>query len=142
MKKIIGQSKSRIFFPIIIGVIFLGIGFWIFSLNWHLLKRGAETQGTVVDIVEGRSGRARIRSSYAPIIEFSTPDGEIHRAQSRFSTGFLPTLKDRMTILYNPNDPTNIVEKNPLMLYAFPGAFALAGILLIGVPLYWTRRKS
>ena len=89
----------------------------------HLQKHGLHAEGTVIDLIStthteggGRSkSPRRTRVTYTPVVRYTDADGNHRHGKSLHSAVNYQNLKkgDKVTILYHPNEPENILLPAP-----------------------------
>jgi hypothetical protein len=131
---------------LLVGVVFGGVALVLLGVCTLLVlndrefrSTAVETTGTVVayethyDTDEGRR-----RESYSPVVRFTAPDGRQLEARTNVSTSSRPRIGDRVTVLYQPDDPadaridtatTRLV--GPLITGGLGGIFAIVGAILL-----------
>jgi hypothetical protein len=71
--------------------------------NLRLEREGTRVTATVRELKESQSDDT---PAYAPIFEFSTPDGKVHRIESTTASYPAPhAVGDKISVLYDPADP-------------------------------------
>jgi hypothetical protein len=131
MRKILPQI-----FVVLAGLLFFGVGAYIMASSQKTVSNGKEAMGKVVDIESRRGSKGKV---YAPVIEYATPDGVMHRFTSRFASSNYPSIGSSETIIYDPANPSEALEKSFFQMYVFPGIFMFSGLLVIflGIILPW-----
>ncbi|PWH14924.1 MAG: DUF3592 domain-containing protein [Anaerolineae bacterium] len=123
---------------ILIGAILLFFGQQTQSRTAAFVQQSARAEGIVVDLVRTQKTdeRGNIQTSYYPVIEFTTAQGELIRYQA--STGSNPPSHqkgDKVQVLYNPANPQRAVEDSFFSLW-LPSAIMLGSgalVILIGI---------
>ena len=125
--------------PIFIGLIFVGFGLLFYYRNNTLIKNcTTEIMATVVNMREESETDNDGRTSYIyyPIIEYNVENEIIKTSMSSGSNSPAYSVGDRITILYNPNNPKEFIVKgdksSELFVYIFLGIGAfitVAGII-------------
>ena len=83
----------------------------------------AHADGRVVDYViqDGHS-------TYLPVVEFTTPDGQRHKFKGTVaSTPVEYRLEQKVSVLYNPNNPADATLNSFFELWLLPMIFAIIG---------------
>jgi hypothetical protein len=104
MKKFVG---------ILVGIIFLGVGIFMYFQNARLAKVCTEeATATVVDMKEEmETDEDVVRYIYYPIIEYKVNGKIVKSTMSSGSTTPSYSINDTLTILYNPNKNTEFIIK-------------------------------
>ena len=131
---------------IIVGVIFLGVGIFMFIRNNNLIKKCTEeVDGIVVDMKEDYSsdddGTSYI---YYPIIEYKVGEEIIKGTMDKGSSNPSYKIGDKVTILYNPNNKNEFIVKGDKSSSIFSVVFIGLGILVIilGIVLLFKKEES
>lgn len=128
MKKSIIKSIlfSIIFILVGIGLVFLGIK----KVNDYNIKKDLyiESSAKVVDFEYSGSSD----DGGFTIYEYSV-NGEVYMVKSPVKSTSLPSVGDVITILYNPNDPSDVLflESYDYLIMIFGVLFGGAGVLLL-----------
>lgn len=122
------------FFVLIFGLIFLGLGAFLFIRNQNFVKNcTVETEATIVDIKEEFSSDGDGASySYYPIYEYKVGE-EVKRVKSSSSSSVSKyNIGDKVTIFYNPNKTTEFIVKGEKSSSIFSIVFIVLGVLISG----------
>ena len=115
---------------IIIGLIFIGIGIFMFISGQNKEKNcSAETVGTVIELKEETSTDAdtgRISYVYYPIIEYKAGESLVRRQSENGSSNPSYKVNDKLNILYNPNN----IEEFMIQGDKSSNLFGIGGIVL------------
>jgi hypothetical protein len=105
----------------LLGVIALIGLFWLHTQQQAFAEIATLTTGTVRELIpQTRKGS----TTYAPVIEFMTANERVYQHTSKISSNPPAyTVGDRVEILYNPEDPEEVViakdnsiASNPMMI--------------------------
>ncbi|MEM8724092.1 MAG: DUF3592 domain-containing protein [Pseudomonadota bacterium] len=127
----IGWLFGGIFAPI--GLLFAGIGLWLYASDQDLAANGERVSGTVIDIVSYRDSDGD--TMYRPVVEFVDAKGirqefssDVSSSSARFSRGEL------VEVIFDPDSPGDAIidtfmERHflPLMFVGMGSLFALVG---------------
>ena len=124
MARPLGCLKTFFAVPLILMVVL--VGFWLVSNVNHLLTDDT-VEGVVVELEQSFDSDGD--DLYKPTYEYEV-GGNTYRYQSQVSYGGLlvPDIGDRRTLLYNPDDPTDVQVRSMLVLVWLP-------LLLLAIPL-------
>jgi hypothetical protein len=135
------MSRANKFF-LILGIILLcaGTAYGVTSL-WFV-KNGNSAAGTVIELKKiDLSGSGHQGTAYAPVVEFTNSKGETitftHRISGNINPGPGQNTKppyqkgDKVTVLYDPQNPEDATLRDPVSLWLFPAAFLGIGMLLL-----------
>jgi hypothetical protein len=131
----LGQARHSIALAAV-GLLFVSVAVYFYWSTSNFLQSSAEAQGIVTDIV--------LRGDhYYPGFEFSTPSSGDYTVHS--STGAHPTrfsVNERVTVVYEPNDPAQARIKEFWSLWLFPVIFGVLGpAFILGAIILWIYRK-
>ena len=141
-----GHSMGVIF--ICVGILLIGLYFYLMSSHQHLLDTGVITDATVVKVIEDDSGTGRKNhTAYYPVVRFTDTDGNEQLIQMTTNTG--PGLKkgDTVSIVYTPGHPEKMDLEHPLatsgaLILAIAGGICgLAGLGIIGANIHQSRKS-
>lgn len=129
------------FFLIAIGIIFLALGIVSQTKRSKKLKSGdfKEVMGKIVDFkVEetqdtDSDGVTSYSTSYYPIIEYEV-DGNNYSYTSTFGTSFKRGLGKEQKLLYNVNNPEDVIspkDKTSILLIALGILIIIGGIVFL-----------
>jgi len=124
---------------LVVGTLFVLIGYFFLSSNLELIKNGTITKATVIEIVEKTSSKS---TAYYPMVEYLTSSGELIRIES--STGVTQNAYkagDLINIIYNGSDPRSFIFDRFFDKYGFPVIFMLAGGLCLIINIVQIVRK-
>lgn len=96
---------------IVIGLVLIGSGFWVRSINAHQRATLTETRGTVVDSVSRRdrsSTDGQAQATYAPVIEFLV-NGDRVRFTGKYESYRL-SRGHVVVVRYDPEQPTTTAQ--------------------------------
>lgn len=115
-------------------------GWWLLS-NLVRVVDHKPVDAVVVDLVPSVDSDGD--TVYAPVYEY-TVDGTTYRYKSKVSLGgvVVPDVGDHRTLLYNPADPADARVRNWFLLLVLPGIGFVIPLLILGVVLVMTLRRS
>ena len=123
-----GQAKAMVY---IMTILFIGGFIFLFitdSNNKRIEENGVHTQATVIDITSVHTKKG-VRSVYG-IAEYYDEQGVAHKYD-----GFLGNndteIGSKVDIIYNVDNPDEVIKENPLLIIFVIGFGVLAGIFLI-----------
>ena len=124
MAKPAGCLKA--FFAVPLMFMVVGVGLWLLG-NVNRLVTHDTVEGVVVELEQSFDSDGD--DLYKPTYEYVV-DGNTYRYQSQVSYGGLlvPDIGDRRSLLYNPDDPTDVQVRSMLVLVGLP-------LLLLAIPL-------
>lgn len=129
-----GASKVVAITFALIGSMFLVIGVGFSWSSYSLLTVAKRSEGTVIKLVQnGQQARHGNRAGVAPVVEFFL-EGNRHEFQSWLSTS--PPqfdVGDKVTVLYDPNDPRRAGIESFVTLWLFPTIFGGIGVVMLVV---------
>ena len=121
------------FLALIIGVVFLGLGIFMYVKNDNLIKNcTTETTATVVDMKQELSSDTDSTTSYMyyPIIEYVVDGNTIRTQIDSGSSSPKYNINEKITILYNPNKVKEFIVKGEKTLSIFSIVFMALGALI------------
>ena len=122
------------FGAIIVGVIFIAVGAFLYFNNQRLTKVcTVEAVATVVDMKEDYEVDEGVtRYTYYPVIEYKAGDRMVEETMKSGSSTPAYRLGDKITILYNPQKTTEFIIKGDKSSNIFSIVFmALGGVLIV-----------
>lgn len=120
---------------LLIGIIFLAVGGFMFYRNNTLAKNCTEeTQATVVDMKQEFSTDSDSTTSYIyyPIIEYSVGENTVRATMSSGSSTPAYSINQKITILYNPNKTKEFIVKGDQSSNIFSIVFMALGVFVTG----------
>lgn len=132
--------------PLIIGIIFIGVGIFMFISNNNLVKKCTEeVEAIVVDMKkEFSSDDDGDMYTYYPIIEYKVGEDTIKSTMSKGSSNPEYKLGDKVTILYNPNNTKEFIIKGDkssgIFSFVFMGLGAL--VTVFGIAMLFKKEKE
>jgi len=122
------------FLGIILGIVFLVVGVFLYFKNSNLVKNcTVETVATVVDMKQELStdedGTSYI---YYPIIEYKVNDDTVRVVVSSGSSTPAYNIGEEISVLYNPNKKKEFIVKGDNSSNIFSIAFMVIGVLVTG----------
>ena len=126
---------------LIVALLPLGIGAWLYARASDFTSTAAQTSGTIVDI---HASTDSDRTTYKPEFEYTDAAGDTHRVVSSWSSN-PPAyhVGDPVQVLYDPKTPSYGQIKSiwvqwigPIISFSCAGVpLALAALFLVVVPL-------
>jgi hypothetical protein len=139
------------------GLLVAALAFVFAAVVWAgftvaFLCTAVRVPGTVVDLKVSYSvdkNGHRSSPSYAPVVEYRTPSGEVQTVTSNVSSSFhIFHVGDPATVLYDPSDPTDaridavsILFGGPIFLTVFGAVLAGFGRVVLAFG-GWGRRRE
>ena len=122
------------FMVAIVGVIFLGVGIFMYIQNKNLVKNCTEkAEATVVDMKEEFSSDSDIGSYlYYPIIEYNAKGQNVRVTMSSGSNVPAYSINDKIAILYNPNKVEEFIVDGDKMSGIISIVFIALGVIVTG----------
>ena len=122
------------FIVLIVGVLFLGIGGFLYVKNNNLVKNcTVETEATVVDMKQEFSADSDSTSYlYYPIIEYKVGEDTIRVTMDKGSSTPAYDINQKITVMYNPNKVKEFYVKDEKSSMIFSIAFMVIGVLISG----------
>ncbi|MEO5927897.1 MAG: DUF3592 domain-containing protein [Patescibacteria group bacterium] len=111
------------------GFICLGVGLLLAVSSYRVLAHGVKTNGEVIEVLAEEDTERKMW--YAPIIDFQTPDGVMHRFQSSYWSGNHSAVGDSIGIYYKRGAPEDAVVDSTSELYIVPGCTMAIGLFLL-----------
>ena len=132
MKSIFNKQLFGPLAFLLFGLLFFLVGSGMTMHQRTLEKQGIEAQGTVVGLQENYDSDG---STYAPIVQFKTADGQsVEFVSTYFSSPSAYKVGESVIVVYPPNDPGRTVIKGDGQLLHV--IFMLAGGIVAAVGLY------
>ena len=100
------------FFIGFIGLVLIALGSYRLYHEASIMAKGVETEVSVIDVDVKTSSGARSGSTttYTPIVEIETAEGTHVRVAAKDHRLFVkPEPGDRVTVLYDPDKPTDAI---------------------------------
>ena len=121
------------FIGIIIGVIFIAVGAFMFFKNDSLSKNCTnEASATVVDMKEELSTDDDNSYVYYPIIEYAANGENVRVTMSSGSSTPAYNIGDKIDILYNPKKVKEFIVKGDKSSNIFSIVFMVLGVFITG----------
>lgn len=111
-------------FGFIAGTLFFFAGLFFLGTSINATKDGIKTEGRIVDVVEEWDDGNYL---YAPVMEFKTPDGAVHRSTSTIFSSKEISIGRPIRVIYKPEAPEKAVVDGIFELYLFPLIFVIPG---------------
>ncbi len=120
------------------------IGGFIFLLltdmnNKQLEANGVKTQATIVEITSSRT-RKGVTSKYG-IAEYYDEEGNVHEFDG-FVGNWEAEVGSKIEIIYDKDNPDNVIKDNPYLFIAVIGTGIVAGLLLLSCVLVTFKAKD
>lgn len=124
------------------GVAALAFGLNEVSRTRELLKSGAWTKGTVVDVEEdtSRDDDGTLSTTHYPVVRFTTADDSTVEFTSTVGYGSRPDIGETVDVRYLPDDPEQAeIDRGitTLMLPAASASFVGLVLLVAGAVVYF-----
>lgn len=123
------------FLVIIVGILFLGVGGFLYYRNSTLIKNcTVEATATVVDMKQELSTDSDGGSSYLyyPIIEYKVNDDTIRVTMDSGSSRPAYDINEKITIKYNPKKVKQFIVKGDKSSNIFSIVFLALGVFVTG----------
>ena len=123
------------FMVLIVGIIFLGVGGFLYFKNQNLIKNCiVETTATVVDMKQEFSNDSDSINTYMyyPIIEYKAGEDTIRATMDSGSNTPAYEINTKITILYNPNNTKEFIVKGEKTSSIMSIVFMVLGVALTG----------
>ena len=119
---------------IIVGVIFIGVGAFMYFKGNNLEKNcTVETEATVVDMKQEFSSDSDTTDyMYYPIIEYKAGEQTVRVTMSNGSSIPAYNIDEKITILYNPNKIKEFIVKGDKSSNIFSILFMAIGVFVTG----------
>lgn len=114
------------------GLVFGGIGGWVWWSDRDLANNGTHTQGTVIDLASSRDSDGDV--TYRPVVEFLDASGA--RREFTGSVGSSPPSFSRgeeVEVIYDPWSPEQAMIDSFTTRYLLPLAFGGFGLVFGGI---------
>lgn len=122
------------FIVVIVGVIFLAVGGFMYFKNANLVKNcTVEAVATVVDMKQDLSTDDTTTSYiYYPIIEYTANSNTVRVTMDKGSSTPAYSINEKITILYNPNNTKQFLVKGDNSSNIFSIVFVVLGVFVTG----------
>lgn len=112
----------------LVGLALTAVGIGL--LNSAIDKRNnyITVTGVVIDLVENRDSDG---VTYAPVIEYEDPTGDVHVFRSGLSRSPAPSIGDPIGVLINPDDYGDATERSAWLQFVFPGMALGFGLIIM-----------
>lgn len=119
---------------LLIGVLFVGIGGFLYFKNANLVKNcTVEAEATVVDMKqEFADSDTTSTYMYYPIIEYTANNNTVRVTMDKGSSTPSYNINDKITILYNPNKTKEFIVKGDSSSNLFAIIFGVLGLFVTG----------
>ena len=123
---------------IVVVPIVFGLGLLLAS-NLNRVLKHETTPGVIVDLVFSTDSDGD--AAYTPVYQY-TVDGDTYRYQGAisYSGAIVPSIGDRVTMLYDPGNPADARVRNVFLLIWLPILLLLIPVL-IAVGIFWAIRR-
>lgn len=120
------------FIGIVVGIIFLGVGIFMYIQNERLAKVCTEEVSAIVVDMEEKidDGEDTIRYLYYPVISYETPDGAVKVTMDTGSSTPKYSINDKIRILYNPKNTKEYIVKGDSTSNIFSYVFIGLGVIV------------
>lgn len=138
------MTKMQKIGALIIGIIFVGVGIFMFIKDRNLVKNCTEeTSATVVDFEEEfQTDDDGSTYMYYPVIEYNVGEQTIKSKMDKGSSTPAYKLNEKITILYNPNKTNEFIVKGDKSLNIFSFVFMGLGVLITGYGVVLLLKKN
>ncbi len=132
------------FGALIVGIIFLGVGVFLYFNNQYLVKNCTEEAiATVVNMEEELSADDNgTRYMYYPIIEYNAGGEKVREKRKSGSSTPAYSINEKIMILYNPNKVKEFIIKGDKMSNIFSYVFIALGVLITGYGIKTALQKN
>lgn len=122
------------FLGIIFGILFIGVGIFMYFKNNNLVKNcTVEAIATVVDMKQELSTDSDGSSYlYYPIIEYKAGENTVRVTMDSGSSTPRYNINDKITVLYNPNNTKEFIVKGEKTSNIFSIVFIILGVIVTG----------
>lgn len=123
------------FMVLIVGIIFLGVGVFLYFRNQNLIKNcTVEAVATVVDMKQEIStdNDSTNPYMYSPIIEYKAGEDTIRVTMDSSSSTPAYEINAQITILYNPNNTKEFIVKGEKTSGIMSIVIMVIGVALTG----------
>lgn len=129
---------------LVVGIIFIGVGIFMFIQHKNLVKNCTEeVKAVVVDMKEEfSSDDDEGRYIYYPIIEYKVGENNVRTTMSKGSSNPEYKLNDKVNILYNPNNTKEFIVKGDKSSNIFSIIFIGLGVLVAGYGAFVLIKKN
>lgn len=132
------------FLPVLVGVIFLAVGIFMYFQNQRLAKVcTVEAEATVINMKEEmESDEDGMRYVYYPVIEYKAGSETVEVTMASGSNTPAYSINDKVTILYNPNKVKEFIVKGDKTSGIFSYVFIGLGVLVTGCGVVVALKKN
>ena len=133
------------FVVVIVGIIFLAVGAFMFFRNDSLVKNcTVEAKAIVVDLKEDFSTDSDSGASYIyyPIIEYQVGEKTVRVVMDNGSSTPKYNINEKITILYNPDKPKQFIVKGDKSSSIFSIVFLALGVFVTGYGIVLAFKKN
>jgi len=128
------MTKTQRFFVIIVGLVFIAAGIYMYADMYNFGKGVSETEGTIVGLqnVEGtrRKGRKTYKTvTYRPVVEF-TVGARQHKFFADVASD-LYKVNQRVRVNYDPKNPSKSPRLAGKVELIWPAVGLLCGVLAV-----------
>ena len=139
-------QNSRYVGPIftVIGTLFAAIGIYFALDAFEFAGQARTTMGEVIHVETrvSRDSDGRRSTTYQPTLRYMAANGQTYEAETHISSsGYDYDIGERMEILYDPADLTEVRINGFFSLYIFPIAFTFGGLLFAAIGIFVWRSK-
>lgn len=118
------------FIGVIVGIIFLAAGIFLYYKNDYLVKNcTAKASATVVEMKEDFSDDSYI---YYPIIEYKVNEDNIRVVMDKGSNPPAYSINEKISILYNPNKTDEFIVEGDSSSNIFSIIMMILGVAVTG----------
>jgi hypothetical protein len=125
-------------------------GFFEMRKALRLTRAGAHTRATVREmkksVLQHRDDDGLVRNDavYAPVFEFQSADGKVHRVEGDASNPPRHQVGDEVSLLYDPAAPEGARLESFSGLWLFAALFGIGGgvVLAVALVILWMARSG
>ena len=139
------QNTTQKIIALLIGIIFIGVGVFMYFKNGELQKVCTEeATATVIDIKEELNTDTDGMADYLyyPILEFNDGNKDVQVKSSTGSSSPAYNINDKVEILFNPNNSKEYIIKGDKSSNIFSIVFACLGLLVSGYAIFTLIKKD
>ena len=115
--------------PLIISIIFIGLGSYLLKDNLMVLANGIQTTGKVIGLKANTDSDGD--TTYCPKVQFKLTSGRTYTHQLTQCSNPPYKIGDSIPLIYIENNVQKVRINTTLWLYAFPGLFIGLGLIFL-----------
>ena len=139
------QNTTQKLIALLIGIIFIGVGVFMYFKNDELQKVCTEeATATVIDMKEEINTDTDSITDYLyyPILEFNDGNKDVQVKSPTGSSSPAYNINDKIEILYNPNNSKEFIIKGDKSSNIFSIVFACLGLIISGYSIFTFIKKN